>query len=266
MSIASGIPFKKVRVNKQINYHGKHFNSPTIAMANEYCKKVTGEYTNRSIWNLKTVDRYIAPEDFISQLALDTKISYNSGSDHIALNYIHEQDDIVISTMPMFELMRLLEWKDVPEFKTKEIWSVVCEIKEPLCDVYQTTYYPNKDLPFYRMSITGNKVICEFISEPKELTNYKDGVMKLEQVISHFLERDFGIYAETTRPEIKYQKYGKLVPSDERTCKKFIAWATNNYNVYSLGRWGLHRQILMDDVVQDINVIKTLIETENYGR
>jgi hypothetical protein len=65
----------------------------------------------------------------------------------------------------------------------------------------------------------------------------------------------------------KEQDYGKIVPIDEYERQKFILWATDNWNIYSLGRYATWRQILLDDVMKDIGVITKFIEQRNnYAR
>ena len=265
-SVASrtGLEFKKVHVKKEINYHGDHFHTPTIGMANEYCRKVTGGYSSRSIMNTEDCTRYIAPNDFLKKMEFGCNIEYNRP---VNRNDIDSWDCPVISTIPMHNLMRILGWESSPQFEHKSIWSVSLDILSPSFDIYQTVYYPNRDLPFYRMSITGSKVIIEFLEEPQLKYFWKGEEIGLSNYILHFLENDFKIFDIIfSGPYIKFQEYGKLIPIDNRTRKKFILWATQTHNVYSLGRWATHRQILLDDVVNDVDVINKLINSNNYNR
>jgi hypothetical protein len=53
------------------------------------------------------------------------------------------------------------------------------------------------------------------------------------------------------------QKYFKILPIDNDERKRFIAWATDNFNIYSLGRYATWRpSLLLDDLVQDIRLIE----------
>ena len=80
------------------------------------------------------------------------------------------------------------------------------------------------------------------------------------------LSSDFGIVAtETPLFSVSKQQYGKLIECDGMEVKEFIGWATRKHNVYSLGRWGTHRQILMDDVVCDIRQVDKLISNKGYN-
>ena len=78
---------------------------------------------------------------------------------------------------------------------------------------------------------------------------------------------DFGISGIVIDDlKINYQEYGKLIPCDTSAVKDFIHWASIEKGIYSLGRWGTHRQLLMDDVVSDIKVIDRLIRSRGYSR
>jgi hypothetical protein len=253
VSKATGIPFKRVTVSKACFYKNSMHSVTNLQMSNEYSYKVTGNYEGRSIMNLETSERYIAPENLIEQMANGLNIMYNFNILKNKLD-IRNENETIISTMPMIELMKLLDWKDIPNFATKPIWTFTADIKVK-CDLYQTIYFPEYSYPYYRISITGKKLIVECMQEVGlDIFNLK-----------FILEKFFRIESEIENFKKHYQEFGKLVETDKKTCKKFISWATKEHNIYSLGRWGLHRQILMDDVVDDIFVINHLIETGNYG-
>jgi hypothetical protein len=150
----------------------------------------------------------------------------------------------VISTVPMPIMMKLASWSPAIEFKFKTIWSAWCEVTEPVMDLYQTIYYPDPELPYYRASITGNKIVVEFNAEPKAVETCFDSILN-----------DFGILygpAHSFRDiKIKEQKYGKLLPIDDSARRRFIVAMTDEYRIYSIGRFATWRQILMDDVVSD---------------
>ena len=96
VSIATGIPFKRVRVYKQIIFKGVNWgNDVPPRIANMYSLKVTGQVLNRSIVNIAPVDRWIAPPDFISQLAIGLNITYGSELTTLDLNW----DGVKISTI-----------------------------------------------------------------------------------------------------------------------------------------------------------------------
>lgn len=246
---ATGIPFKQVTVRKGINYEGKFYTQATPKLANMYSKKVTGEYAQRSIWNLDPVQRYIAPPNFVQQLAYGMPISFGLS---ITKEHIVEATCPKISTIPMPVLMRMMDYP-CPEFKYRSIFTIVADVED--CDIYQTVYYPNPKLELYRMSITGNRVIAELIALPS---------MDHKEYIEHFLELDFGISDSIANLKVSKSKYGKIVPIDESIRRDFIRTMTRQYNVYSLGRFATWRNILLDDVYYDIKAIKESIAKEGY--
>jgi hypothetical protein len=263
VSDLTGIRFKKVKVHKMINYKGDHFTQSNLHLNNMYSHKVTGAIHPRSAIDLSPAERFIAPPDFIRQAAQGLDIEYCVDGTRMIDQQMLGCDTPLISTMPMRALASTLNFELDCELKTKSIWTV----KFDLCmdiDIYQTVYYPNPDIPLYRLSVTGNKVIAEFTENP-----YNHWQTQTNGNIYHFLENDFAIPASKERAInhiIREQLHGKLIPADREILREFMAWATREYNIYSLGRWGTHRQLLMDDVVQDLKVIGNLIASGNYSR
>ncbi|MCP4100981.1 MAG: hypothetical protein GY750_06105, partial [Lentisphaerae bacterium] len=255
VSDLTGIPFKKVKVQKMAILDGAEYQKPNLLISNLYSRKVSGQTNARSIGNLDDCERYIAPGDFINKLSKGIDIKYNTFVD-----FVNNPSNLTISTMPVAALANALGYKDLPELKTKEIWTVKFDLWNNV-DVYQTIYYPSHMLPLYRLSITGKTVIAEFCESPDELSDEK-----IITELSKFIESHFGIPChEAIEIKRSYQKFGKLIECDTEEVKKFIGWATREHNVYSLGRWGCHRQLLMDDVVKDIKQVDKLIRSNGYN-
>lgn len=64
----TGVDFRRVTVRKGI-WTERGFALPSIALCNQYAHKVTGALGGeRSIWNLDTVERWVAPEDLHERL------------------------------------------------------------------------------------------------------------------------------------------------------------------------------------------------------
>ena len=56
------------------------------------------------------------------------------------------------------------------------------------------------------------------------------------------------------------------MPIDDKIRKDFIYTLTEKYNIFSVGRFATWRQLLLDDVVNDISVIERLIASNsNYN-
>ncbi len=255
VSDLTGIPFKKVKVQKMAILDGAEYQKPNLLISNLYSRKVSGQTNARSIGNLDDCERYIAPGDFINKLSKGIDIKYNTFVD-----FVNNPSNLTISTMPVAALANALGYKDLPELNTREVWTVKFDLWNNV-DVYQTIYYPSHMLPLYRLSITGNTVIAEFCESPDELSDEK-----IVTELSKFIESHFGIPChEAIEIKRSYQKFGKLIECDTEEVKKFIGWATRNHNIYSLGRWGCHRQLLMDDVVKDIKQVDKLIRSNGYN-
>ncbi len=254
---ACAIPFKKVKVQKAIKYDGKIITEPNLFLSNLYSQKVTDSILSRSINNLDPVERYIAPWELINMMAKNCHIYKESHLDMKAIEHLNENKLPTISTIPMPALMKIVGWKDIPEFDSKKIWTQKGKLSKPDCNVYQTIYYPDPLTPYYRISIIGNIVISEFIIEPPEM---------IGPHIFNVLHEDFGIRAtEINELEQSHQKYGKIKPINEALRKQFIYEMTTKYNIYSLGRFATWRQLLLDDVVEDCQHIEKFIDS-NYNR
>jgi len=250
---ATAVPFKKVRVKKAIKHDGKIITTPNLMLSNMYSQKVTGSVLDRSINNLDDVDRYIAPWHLINEMAKNCSIEYERKLDRRSLEEMHDWEPHrpIISTLPMPVLMKIVGWDEVPEFPKQKIWTQKVKIMDPDCQVCQTIYYPEPLIKHYRVSLIGDTLISEFTEKPD--TNI--GVHAMD-----VLSEDFGIrsYKIDDMKESE-QEYGKIMPIDDRIRKEFIFQMTNKYNIYSVGRFATWRQLLLDDVVDDLKVVEQFI-------
>lgn len=255
VGIATAIPFEKVKVRKAIKYDNKLVTCPNISLSNMYSKKVTDSIFPRSIDNLDSAQRYIAPNNFVHSMAKNCDIMLGTT---ITLDFIKTHYPL-ISTMPMPVLMKMVGWKDIPEFKFQKIWTQKAVIEDPECDVHQTIYFPDPTVPYYRISIMGNVIISEFIKKPDEY---------IGSHLMNALHDDFG-FMPRKLSEFKEseQIYGKIKPIDEKLRKEFIFEMTNKYNIYSVGRFATWRQLLLDDIISDLKMIDRFITSDsNYSR
>lgn len=270
ISKITGIPFKKVKVYKSIysKEHGHVTLNPK--WINLYSQKVIGNISSRSITNLDTVERYVAPSDFHKQLAdlCGDRIHYDKAIELITIDAIHYGDnkfidsiktnnDVIISTMPMSILSGCLVDDEIDEeFEFQTIRTT--RFKIPDCNVYQTIYYPEEGLNIYRATLTGEDLIVESMNE-KPTHNELVDVAQSFGISPYWLTGDL----EATYSE---QRYGKIAPINEEARRKFILDTTTKYNIYSLGRFACWRNILLDDVYYDIMKIKELSRIGNYHR
>jgi len=244
----AGLPATRVTVRKSIVWENDFMSECNPYLANQYSKKVMGNIGDRSIWNLETCDRYIAPLDLIPRLASGCQINFNIQAKFPMVGEKHT----IVSTMPMPILMKQLGWKSIPKFEFKPIWVITAKINN--CNVNQTIYFPQPDIPEYRASIVGSNLIIECIAEVEDVLD------KIIDVLDFFgIDKNIA-----TDAKIKKQEYGKIVPIDDQLRKEFMHWATAEFGIYSLGRFATWRQILLDDVVDDLNVIERMMSS-NYN-
>lgn len=243
------IPFREVNVFKGCD------EPDPIRAAVQYSHKCTGRYEVRSLIDLAPATRYIAPPDLISRMAEGVDIRY--GSD--GLKEMIMGDPHVISTVPMEVLMDELGYVgDRPAFVSTEGLVVTATIAD--CDMFMTRYYADPNIPWYRASVTGNKLIIEFsIREPQWRDDWlvEDQVKEIARMAVEGVAYDFGfrqnkmfnIEAKRTR----YAKIGRLSAQDRELAEAFMLWATTEHRVYSLGRFATWRSgLLLDDLVGDI--------------
>ena len=88
-------------------------------------------------------------------------------------------------------------------------------------------------------------MIAEYIDEPDEYNFFQS----------------FGISRnDCVKIEKSNQRHGKIAPINDDWRKSFIYDLSINHNIYSLGRFGTWRNLLLDDVLKDINVLKKLMK------
>lgn len=262
------VPFKKVRVAKG---YAPWMNSVADSMA--YSRKTNGVYrSDRSIISTghELNDRFIAPPDLIQRMASKLTILFGKkfevSSDH---------KGPIISTMPMPALMEALDWKDKPDFGFVHGYNLRTKIRNT--EAYCSLYVPNPAHLFNRISVTGDEVIVEYSfpnsSRDEVLASY--GTWDKERV-SNELNKAFGLLGIREyyinpedrfivgEPELKLQQYSKILPIDENVRKEFLHWATDEFGIYSLGRFATWRPgLLLDDLVKDIRLIEGWINGPN---
>lgn len=258
VSKATGIDFKKVTVRKSIWYENKEV-LPTPRIANMYSCKVTGEYYDRSIWDIEPATRYVAPDNFHQMIGdmCGERIKFgnkvkNIDSETIETNKILMLRDgcPIISTMPMHILASVTGIELKEQFKFKEIY--VTRLKVNNSHVYQTVYFPNPHIGLYRATLTGEDLILESIAKDVEVYAAINALAINGSV-------------EISGQEETKQQYGKISPIDNNIRQKFMLDQSINNNVYSLGRFACWRNILLDDVYDDFYKIKRMINSSKYS-
>lgn len=258
---AVGIPFKKVKMVKCVLPWKNQ-----IADMMAYSQKTNGTSTMRSIVSADGMisERYIAPDDFIDQLAKGVMAPISLGL-KINKHWFSERDSSpIISTLPMPMLMNLLDYEGVApsEFPSKEGFVITADIED--CDSFCSLYLPNPMYLPYRISITRSKLIIEVI-DPKggiredDLEYYHNTIVECCDLLGLKFDK-------ISNKKIQRQKFAKILPIDENVRKRFILWASEKHDVYSLGRFSTWRpELLLDGLVNDVRQIQRMVESNhNY--
>ena len=265
VSRLTGIEFESVTVRKGI-WHEGAFVEPSIKLGNLYSRKVIGKVLSRSAWNVDSVRRYIAPEDFYTRLveSLGDRILWGTDVD---FNTIRNSPAPVINTSPLPIVIEELgyEIRDAPKFEYASI--SVKRYRVPGANVHQTVYYPTHEHNLYRASITGDLMICEFNADertgPGQLPTFDNERAWYADVLSSFGLGSGDLKRE--EDQVK-QRYGKIAPIDEGMRRTVLQRLTEDYDIYSLGRFATWRNILLDDLVNDIAIIRRLLTSSGYER
>lgn len=239
-----GIPFREVTVHKAIWNFGYH--SPNLRLANQYSRKVLGKMHNdRSIWNLDPAQRWIAPEDLYSLLLNNVKDRIQWGQE-AAL----QAGDIV--TIPLPAILKQFDYEiERGTFTYAPI--KVTRYRVPDSDVFQTIYFPDPYVALYRASITGDLLIAEAMDQPAA-RDWGTGMLRLA----------FGV-PDLQLLEEAHQRYGKIAPIPNQVRRDLLFHLTQRHGIYCLGRFATWRNLLLDDIVHDITVIKSLMRSDSYA-
>lgn len=252
VSKAVGIPFKKVSVQKSICMYGAHL-TPNPQLSNLYSAKVTGgHYGRRSIMNIDSDVRYIAPIDFHEQmlLMLGNRVLYDNKIE--SLDFVGTSP--VVSTLPLFVNTRLtgIDGGQIV-FNSSSISVTRYTIAD--CDAYFTVYFPGDETPVYRASLTGDTLIVEAAE--------KIGVGHIGYILKCL---GLNKCTKTLVADNAIQRLGKIVPIADKKRKQMMYDMTHNHNLYSLGRFATWRSIQLTDVLNDVYVINRMINTDAYDR
>ncbi len=262
ISKATGVPFRKVEIQKSIWLDGKEV-QPSVRVTNLYSRKVTGHYLKRSIVNIDPDTRYIAPPDFHNQMLVTLfknihfghKVKFISADNVIIADgteFSRMATEPIVSTLPIFVNANLLGLK-APDSNYKTNSILITQFKIENCDTFATIYFPGDETPVYRASITGNLMIIESRDRIK--------VGHAEDVFNAFGMAGVENNSVMTN---EVQRGGKIIPMTEDDRKSFLYKMTIEHNFYSLGRFATWRSILLDDVLNDVYVINRIINNNRY--
>lgn len=245
---ALNIPFRRVRVLKAIEYAGDLHREVTPRFANLYARKVTGTIQQRSIGSLDPVERFIAPEDFHSQL-LDLcagRVAYDQPLTKATFQHLPPR---FISTIPLNTLCSILDIEP-PPLSRAPIHVTRFDVAD--CDAFQTLYHPGTETPIYRSTLTAGLLIVEAVAPPPQ--------GDLQRVLF-----GFGLSAAQLQfRDAGEQRYGKITPLPDATRKALLHRITQEFGIFSLGRFATWRNILLDDVYDDFFKVRAMMALDSY--
>jgi hypothetical protein len=249
------IPFQEVDVCKIV----KPFRNK-VAEAIGYSMKSNGRASLRSIRSAegKVEKRFIAPHDFIQTLEGLQSNPVHYGAP-ITLDFIKTNGkDPIISTIPMGSLMEVLQYPNPSSFGYRHGWVVKADLALP-SDLCATIYYPEPSVPIIRATLTGDLLQIELVQD------FDRAVWAVDRIMVEVLQ-DFGLEGCNYSAEMVPQRYAKISPIPDRERKKFIMWATDEFGVYSLGRFAVWKPgLLLDDVFHDCqNIMSMIRDGHNY--
>jgi|KBSSwiStaDraftv2_1062776.scaffolds.fasta_scaffold07344_5 hypothetical protein len=254
---ALNIPFKKVTLVKS---HLAWKNLPADALSYSY--KNSGMYrSDRSIISGDVTDnRWIAPPDLIGIMASRLRRPIKFG-EKFAFK-LSSGWRPVISTVPMPTLMFALQYPKIDQISFKYTSGINIHLRIKNCDAYVGLLVPDPKIPFSRISITGDEMILEIANQ---VVDQSEAFVKL--CVAAAVDM-LGINAEDIYDvSLHKQAYAKINRIEDDVRKDFIFWATDNFGIFSLGRFATWRPgLLLDDLVQDIRLIdKWLDKADRYA-
>lgn len=239
---ALGIPLKKVIVYKSIYEGYKHVPISNRAIV-RYSGKTNGVISARSICNTDPVERYIPPHNFHEILLKRINVIYKANIPNLL------SKTPIINTIPLPIICSYLNLECYHK-PSNPIFIFNAKLLD--CDIHLTNYYIG-DTYIYRASIIGNLLSIE-------------SMRQIETCDIQYVLDTFGINKDFDFIECKKNEFGKLTTLDDELRKPLLRTLTENFDIYSLGRFATWRNIKLDDVFHDIQVIKKIINLNNYDK
>ena len=154
--------------------------------------------------------------------------------------------DATINTIPLFVMLSFLKIEAPESFEYAPVYIQKSQIKDAQ-ELFQELYLPDSKDPFYRMLVYNNVAIAESTKEDSE--NFKKE-----------FELKFGL--KTEGDVFKQMLWtGRFIPINPEARKSVIRKLTDEFDVFSLGRYGTWSFKRTDHIPQDA---KDIIEIMKY--
>ncbi len=249
------LEFKKVRVSKGIIYNGQFVDAPSLQLSNLYSQKVLGIIEERSIDDLSEKERWVTSGElsYNHTIQPNASVFFESGITSIRKGVVHTQTerhytDTIINTLPLPVLLTMLGEDTDIEFKSSPIYVYRAAFEEGFCNVYNTLYFADPRTPVYRATIDKDQIIIESTEEcdDEDLAYVVESFGILPRVVLGFTQT--------------IQKHGKIQPILDETRREILNALTAKYNIYSIGRFALWKNVRADDMYQDAMKIKQMMK------
>jgi len=241
---------QKITTHKAVYHNGMLHDKPTLLLNNLYSLKIYSSLSDRSIGDLGKMDRFLIKDIKDYDAYIEKPVT---GISYAGLRFADGSQvpyDAYISTIPMPDIIRLAEYKTNIKFEYSPIHVMRAKLSV-MSDVHQTLYFTDKDpcVP-YRVTIEGDTLIAESLEEFGT---------EIDECLSAF-GIDHTYLTDFKRYE---QKIGKIKPIDDDERRKIMMDLTNDYNIYSFGRFATWRSLRIDQTLDDIEKIKLFLRLKH---
>ena len=126
-------------------------------------------------------------------------------------------------------------------------------------NIHQTIYFPSPETDVYRITVQNRDVIVESTSDTSDW---------LLLLLKAFGLDNVDLDPDATRyDDWKTIPIGKISPLDEDLRLRCIMWLTDEYNIFSFGRFSVWKPLRTDHLIGDIEKIRRIISaTDAEGR
>lgn len=255
-----------IKVYKQILYKDQLYRSSNIMFNNLYSRKLYGCIGMRSLNTLGLCERIILKDKdkiripaeslYYNHKAISIKPGKITFEDSIG-NKTEQYYDICISTIPLPKMLELCRRVSTLGTYTRSAPIYITRYKLNLpSTVHQTIYVPEFEYRTYRMTIERDNLIIEAHE------------MQADETEINYLIKFFGINPHNlcSNPEEHKMENGKIECLDDLARKKYIMKLTQDFSIYSFGRYGIWKPIRSEDMISDLERLKYLISNEIIRR